>query len=335
MERFAYHSLPMKNSIFVLILLLMSGHFAAAGTNPSAEQALTTAEKQANLFSADAGPFRLEIDFVAQNVVPMKGHLTLKWAAENRWWRSVTLGDFHEIDVRNGEYLYISRNLGYTPIRIKELESLMQLFKDGQQAQITKVKQRTEHGASLMCLQLQRKGWKEKNEFCIDPNSHDLFSDLNESSEDTIKKEYADYHEFRGHRYPATLTFLNNGSKAVNATVTDLETSAFNEALLMAPAGSIKRRRCRDMQNAIAISTPEPLLPPSIHGYDLNGEAKVALTVLTDGSVDNIQLIESGGGQIDETTLNSLKRWKFKPAMCGMEPVVSDIEVGMNFQTVH
>jgi outer membrane biosynthesis protein TonB len=35
---------------------------------------------------------------------------------------------------------------------------------------------------------------------------------------------------------------------------------------------------------------------------------------------------------MDDATLETLKRWKFKPAMCGAEPVVADIQVVVSFR---
>ncbi len=60
-------------------------------------------------------PIRLDVGFIAQQAVPTEGHFTLLWAAADRWWRKITLGDFQEVEVRKGEKLYISRNLPFTP----------------------------------------------------------------------------------------------------------------------------------------------------------------------------------------------------------------------------
>lgn len=62
------------------------------------------------------------------------------------------------------------------------------------------------------------------------------------------------------------------------------------------------------------------------------GDTTVTMTVLTDGSVTDIQLVGSAASSMDEATLQTLKTWKFKPAMCGAEPVVSDIEVVVSFR---
>jgi len=62
------------------------------------------------------------------------------------------------------------------------------------------------------------------------------------------------------------------------------------------------------------------------------GDTIVAMTVLTDGSVSDIRLVGTATHSMDNATLQTLKGWKFKPAMCGSEPVVSDIEVVVSFR---
>jgi outer membrane biosynthesis protein TonB len=62
------------------------------------------------------------------------------------------------------------------------------------------------------------------------------------------------------------------------------------------------------------------------------GDSAVAMTVLTDGSVANIRLVGHASRSMDDVTLESLKGWKFKPAMCGTEPVVTDITVIVSFR---
>jgi len=50
-------------------------------------QLLIDAEQQANIFHSDAGPFQLDVDFVVYVQVPATGHLTLRWKADDTWWR--------------------------------------------------------------------------------------------------------------------------------------------------------------------------------------------------------------------------------------------------------
>src|SRR5256884_4834251 len=100
----------------------------------------------------------------------------------------------------------------------------------------------------------------------------------------------------------------------------------FPYTTLFRSKGAIERRLCADMKHAVPVRTPDPLYPRSASQNRLMGDTTVAMTVLTDGSVTDIQLVGSAARSMDDATLLTLKSWKFKPAMCGSEPVVSDIE---------
>ena len=112
----------------------------------------------------------------------------------------------------------------------------------------------------------------------------------------------------------------------------ELTTAALDDRLLVPPQGAIERRQCAGMKHAIPLSTPEPMYPKSASKNRLGGDTIVGMTVLTDGSVADINLVGSSARSFDEATLNTLRKWKFKPAMCGAEPVISDIQVVVSFR---
>jgi TonB family protein len=78
------------------------------------------------------------------------------------------------------------------------------------------------------------------------------------------------------------------------------------------------------MKPAIPIKKPAPLFD---RRGNIVGDSAVSLTILADGALGDIQLIGRGGQSLDRPTLEAVKKWKFKPAMCGSEPVVSDLQV--------
>lgn len=319
---------------FLAICFLAGARFCLAGVDAAAQQLLTTAGRQANIFTADDAPFHLEADVRVQLQVPAEGHLSLKWDSANRFWRHTILGSFQQIDIKNGEMVYLSRNAPFTPIRVRELISLFPVLGDPDRIQAKKVKNRTEHGVQAACFEVRfdNRG-NRSHEVCVDPSSHDVLSEeWNESSDDHRRKEFSDYTDFRGHRYPRKITLFVNGSKAVEVSVASLETATLDEALLTAPTGAIVRRICDGMKHPVPLKTPDPAYPKSSSQNKLMGDTTVAMTVLPDGSVDDIQLIGSAGHAMDDATLQTLKAWKFKPAMCGSEPVASDIEVVVSFR---
>jgi protein TonB len=86
------------------------------------------------------------------------------------------------------------------------------------------------------------------------------------------------------------------------------------------------------MRHPIPVKTPDPAYPKSASQNRLMGDTTVAMTVLANGSVTDVRLVGSAARSMDDATLQTLKGWKFKPAMCGTEPVVSDIEVVVSFR---
>lgn len=167
----------------------------------------------------------------------------------------------------------------------------------------------------------------------MNPASREILSDEWKTRPDgNGRLEYFDYLEFRGHRYPRKTELFEDGIKAISIQVTTLSTAALDQALLVPPQGAIERRQCAEMKHAVAVKTPDPLYPKSASQNRLIGDTTVSMTVLADGSVGEIQLIGSSTHSMDDATLQTLKGWKFKPAMCGAEPVVSDIEVVVSFR---
>jgi TonB family protein len=324
----------MKNLVLSIVLFLCSFSPLLRATDPAAEQLLITAKQQASLFHDQASPFQIDVDFVAQTNAPTEGHLTLKWAAKDRWWRKIVMDRFEQIEIRNGDRLYTSRNIVFTPVRIGELISLLQFAEGSAGLLVKKQKQRVENGVEITCLRVEQENVKAKpHEVCVNTASHEILRDeWQEPPDERRKEQYSDYFDFGGHHYPRKLQLLVNGSVVITARVQDLTTTVFDQALLLPPKGAIERRQCSDMKHAVPVKTPEPMYPQSASQNKLTGDTTVAMTVLTDGSVSDIRLIGSATHSMDDASLQTLKGWKFKPAMCGSEPVVSDIEVVVSFR---
>jgi TonB family protein len=241
------------------------------------------------------------------------------------------MGDFQQVEIRKGDVLYTSRNATFTPARIRELTSLLHVADYSGGLQVRKQKQRVNAGIEMNCLQM---GGKASHEVCMNSTTQEILSDdWKEEPDERRREEYSEYFGFRTHRYPHKLALIVNGSHVITAHVENLTAiPSLEEALLMPPAGAIERRQCAGMTHAVPVKTPDPMYPRSESGSGLTGDTTVAMTVLADGSVDDIQLLGSATRSMDLATLQTLRGWKFKPAMCGKEPIVSDIEVVVSFR---
>jgi TonB family protein len=320
----------MKTVAALCVVVLLAGSSVLAGTDPAVQQLLADATKQADIFQADASPFQLDVDFTAQLMVPTPGHLILKWDAHDRWWRKVTVSGFQQIEIRDGDKLYISRNAPATPMFVRELVDMVQWFDTRGDFKINKEK-RVDEGAELTCVQTG--GKRKERDICLHPVAREVASvEWKQFEDEVLRYQYAAYFEFRGHRYPGEMTLLVNGIKSIRAHVGSLATSPLDQGLLVPPKGAIERKQCEDFRHAVAVKTPDPMYPKSASENRMMGDTAVSMTILTDGTVGDIQVVGSAVRSMDEATLHTLKSWKFKPAMCGSEPVVSDIQVVVSFR---
>lgn len=296
-------------------------------------QMLLRAKQQSDLTLNEPAPFQLEVDFTAQQKLPTQGHLSLKWKSKEQWWRQIQLGEFKQIDVRNGGWLYTTRNSSSTPVRVRQLIQLLAYAEDAKDLDVDREQQITEYGFPVDCLRVKKKRTKETpHQICL-TGSHQISSDTWWDLPDSpTREEFTDYTDFAGHRYPRSLQLLENGSRVIKASVKTLSANAFNDVLLTKPEGAIERRQCDNWTPAKALKTPDPPYPPAASINGSIGDSIVSMTVLADGTATDFQLIGSASHAMDQSTLDTLKKWKFKPAMCGNEPVVSDVEVIVSFR---
>jgi len=321
-----------------LAIVILLGVFVALPVTGIAEdpvqQLLMRAKQQADLTLNEQDSFELVIDFTAQQKLPAQGHFTLKWKSKEQWWRLIELGDFKQIDIRNNGWLYTSRNNSSTPVRVREFIQLLHFGEDTKDLITDKPQQMMEYGFPVDCLRVKKKSEKDTppHQVCLN-GSHEISSDTWWDLPDSpTREEFADYFEFAGHRFPRTMQLVANGSRVIKANVKSLSAKALDEALLTKPEGAVERRQCDNWKPPQAVKTPDPPYPPAASHNGTIGDSIVSMTVLADGSATDFQLIGSASHAMDKSTLDTLMKWKFKPATCGSEPVVSDVEVIISFR---
>jgi TonB family protein len=326
----------MMNRLFasvVLFLYAIRPALAAGDGDPALQQLLISASQRAQLAHDPSGPYELDVDFDAQELVPVHGHLTLRWEANDRWWRRIDLGDFHQIEVKSGEWHYTSRNSSFTPLRVTNLIVLLHFAYETGSLTAKKERHRTENGVQMNCIQADFKGPPgASREVCLDAASTEVLVDDWKISPDTQRREqFFDYFDFGTHRYPRKLELIQDSSKVIKAQVVTLASAPFDESLLTPPPGAIARRECAGMKPPTPLKPLNLQYPESARDNRVGGMTAVTLTVLTDGSVGDLQFEQSAGQVLDAATLKALRSAKFTPAMCGSEPVVADMTFEVNY----
>lgn len=319
---------------FFLFLLVTSPGLASV--DPADEQLLKTAADLVDIRAANAHPFQLDIDFTAQFDVLRDGHLTLKWVSKDTWSQLITIGDFHLLEIRKGENRYLLRNSSFTPLAVTALLDLSKVLStDLDDWNLKKVKRKGINGRECACFELRFKTGNETREVCVDRTTSEVLSDetnlQNYAFASRTRKTFGNYQAFGGYRYPQQFKLEKDGATSIDAKVVSLKESSFPDSTFVSPPGAILRRECEQLKNPVAISMPDPEYPHPAGGNSVAGIAVVAITVLKDGSVTDIQVVQNADPSINKATVDAVKTWKFKPAMCGTEPIIRDLQVEIKY----
>src|SRR5205807_1268020 len=68
---------------------------------------------------------------------------------------------------------------------------------------------------------------------------------------------------------------------------------------------------------------PMPEIPDSLKSQDLKAFVRVKVQIAEDGSFEVLLRTTSGNPSVDKLILDSLRRWRWKPALKDGEPVAS------------
>jgi TonB family protein len=321
-----------------LFLFLLVTSPCLASVDPADERLLKTAADLVNIRAANEKPFQLDIDFTAQFDVLRDGHLTLKWVSKDMWSQLITIKDFHLLEIRKGDNRYLLRNSPFTPRPLSKLIDLTSVLSpDFSEWKLKKVKRKTINGKDTACMELRPKTPDEtsKRYICIDVTSSEILSDEmsieNGTFSNRTKNSFSNYEAFGGHRYPHQLKLEKDGVTKIDAKVVSLKEMSFPDSTFLPPPGAVARRECEHLTNPLPISTPKPKYPPSAREKNVMGITIVGITILKDGSVTDVQVVQSADPSMDSATVDTVKTWKFKPAMCGTEPIIRDIQVEVTF----
>ena len=88
----------------------------------------------------------------------------------------------------------------------------------------------------------------------------------------------------------------------------------------------------RDMKPPKAISAPDPKFPDLPEGAEDRGIVVMLIGVNAKGHVGAVRVLRSDEAAFEKTAVETVKRWKFKPAQKNGHPVPVQVTVEMKFE---
>ena len=322
----------MRKTLLIVLGIAVSCSGAQADEKDYAKERLAQAERISDIFELAERPFVLEADLTVMLKSKEKGHVKIAWQSKDHWRREISFGPYSETVVRVGEQEYRYFNSGFEPNRATEIKTLLDFAIKNNHYEVKGIKTQHKHGLELTCIQLKSTYSTLTSDFetCVDPKSGEIrYDDRWKYGTNSGRAELDNYETFEGLRFPTRLRFTTESQEVVDIAVTRLEEHPFDEALLKPPTGAITRRICEG-ETPPTMTHPPDL--PDIGDIGISGTVSLQLTIVTDGTVVLNQVIGQTSDELANRIRQKLMKMKFKPAMCGNEPVVADIVYQINIQ---
>jgi protein TonB len=102
-----------------------------------------------------------------------------------------------------------------------------------------------------------------------------------------------------------------------------------------ASAGPLLKGSTADMshyEDAKAIECPRPEIPAELHEQCFKSCCIARFMIKDDGKYSVKLISSSGSEQVDDIAIDTLRRWKFKPALLDGKPVDSSRKIRVEFQ---
>ncbi|HKF50611.1 MAG TPA: energy transducer TonB [Terracidiphilus sp.] len=322
----------MRNPLLAALLAAVCATAWAQSNSPDPQRLLDAAEQRSDLFHRATQPFVLEADVTAQLNVRSEGQLLIRWGAKDKWRQEIKLGPFAMVKTKNGENTLTLRNVPYTPQRVKDLAYLLEFANGDLGYTVRDLKRRKDGGQDVNCISyVETVNLQQQTLACLDTATNNVLSLSEDRKAPAVEKrreEFSDFADFDGMRYPRQLRLFANGSLVLSVRITKLAPEPFDDKFLALPPEAIARRECKGEIPPKPLNAPEAELPPGAP----SGGVSVALTVLANGSVSDIHVAGTSSSLLNDAALKAVMAYKFRPAMCGPEPVVFDATIEINFR---
>jgi TonB family protein len=318
----------------VCILMLLPPLAIGKDKKQQEAEALLAKARELSDIRAEGSPaFRLQarVRIVDSFQAELPGTYVLVWSSPRMWHEELVLPGYTELRVRVGDKIWVKRPLIFCPWRVRQLRSALDFqlrlkMTAGEKAD--RLEEHEQGGARIQCLVLKTKGLPLRT-LCFDPTTNAFLRD----ETPFLAYEYSDHFRWGRTIYPRNARVLEGGTPVVKVEVEDLTSQPVSDTASFAPlSGDGVEETCETPQPPKALRVREAPYPESGRAAAISGTVLLFVLVGKDGTVRHADVFRSLRHDFDAASLETVKQWRFHPAMCSGVPVEFGILVEMHFK---
>ncbi len=326
------------NKSAILILTVFSWSFAFgqknSETTPKPDditpQQLVERAKRLTDLSA-AGPLKLtaKVKLLGMAAGPQDAEYTLYWAGPENWRSEWHLKSLFQINVVADGKQWMQTNIPARAFRFLQLEAALQTVWEGRRY-MTPLLPDTSDGVTEYKVVSRELGQRKVR--CLQPKHTKLVPKCFDAESGLPLRDsgqfgtylFGDYGEFRGAHVPEHIEVLGYGEQPAIAAQLSLESwSPTDASLLVAPAGVTASEvpNCQsDPANSGGklVKLVRPKFPSNARLDGNEGLVTLYATISKNGTIRQLQVLQSAGPEFDRAALGAVKQWTYAPySPCG------------------
>lgn len=321
--------LDRRHTAALIALLLISGLNSWAGKNKR-EQAKELFEAAEAATDLHAQPYQLRARVKLQLQTMVEGDLIVDWNPPDQRRTETRLPGYAEIPVLNGAQEWISRPTSITPLRVRDAQSLLTHTMFSPNLEIKSIKNVVRERHDLVCVSSQLLNLKYED--CFDTHQHVRWSNELRTGNVVRLTEYGDYRQVGEKLLPGLKKVSENGSIVAEIRLEDLVARAAPAQTFAPLQGVQPRTSCASKKPPKALHTPDPEYTPDAKKGGIQGTVVLGVVVGSDGKVEEAAVARTLEPGLDEQALKAVRKWRFEPARCDSTPVITEINVEVNFR---
>jgi len=321
--------MTIKNCVLPLcfiLFVLSAATLSADDARPEAKQLLVTAHQASDL--SPILPYTLQGTVVINpgTTNEKKGSITI-YRDHERSRSELRVEDYQEVKLVKNNKLYIYRS---APVPVPLLGKLAEtdhdwdkLAEDGD-AKLGDVTKKKAQNQAANCFDV--KG-ERRHRLCFDPERNYLLEVLD--SRRAI--EFTNYSEVDGHSFPGKITELLELEKQEKPVLVieniQVLKAQFAATAFAIPPHAMEFDTCENMVAEKPLQTPSPEFSPTAMRRNAGSPAINVYGIINkDGNLENVKVLTSDA-EVQQTIMETVKKWRYTPAMCGSSPVANEKEI--------
>jgi TonB family protein len=293
--------------------------------------ALLAKASVANLRSKGSPAFHLRLELHAEHITakPVDGTYDEVWSAPDAWRRETNFPEFKQVEARDKDGRWVDRSLDFRPHPVsmvsRVLDSLMAPAPPLDE-RVMKLHKEKKDGVELQCAELGT--GPEYHTLCFDDVGR-LFS----TEYPAFRVEYLDYQKFGDASFPRKFGVYENRDQVLEINVTELGPPSDKQVQFPRhSASALQLASCDLWEPGVPAKKVAPEYPPEARMNRVQGTVLLYAFLQADGSVQKVQVLQSGGAMLDRSAIGAVGQWVYSPKCENGSALPNEIEVSVNFR---